>query len=256
MKTYIGFFIGLCFSVALTAQSPEMDFEKANTAYNSGEFQQAISLYESILKQEVHSASLYFNLANAYYKQGAVAESIFYYEKAKQLSPKDPAIETNSRFAQNMTLDAIEILPTTQLQTIQNNILGVFSLSQWSWLLLIFAWGILFFFVLYQVNTRTLLKRIFFVLGMLSILFLVITYGFLQSKAGQMKKEDAILFNKEEQIWSEPNNRSELLFLLHEGTKVEILDELQGWVKIKLANGSEGWMASEGIQRLNQTLRE
>lgn len=256
MKTCIGFFLGLCFSAVLNAQNPEADFEKANTAYNSGEFQQAINLYEGILQQEVHSASLYFNLANAYYKQGAVAESIFYYEKAKQLAPKDPAIQTNSRFAQNMTLDAIEILPTTQLQTIQNNILGVFTLSQWSFLVLIFAWAIFLFFVLYLINRKALLKRIFFVSGMLSILFLILTFIFLQTKDGQMEKNNAIVFNKEEQIWSEPNNRSELLFLLHEGTRVEILDELQGWLKIKLANGSEGWMAAEGVQPLNQALRK
>jgi len=256
MRATIIFFLSFCFSAFLWAQNPEMDFEKANTAYNEGDFSTAITLYEGILKQEKHAAALYFNLANPYYKQGAVAESIFYYEKAKQLAPKDASILNNSQFAQNMALDAIEILPTTQLQSIQNHILELLNVSQWSYFVVILAWGIFLFFVLYQINTRSILKRLFFVLGSLSILLLLVTYGFLQVKLSDMAKKSGILFNKEEQVWSEPNNRSELLFLLHEGTKVEILDELQGWTKIKLANGSEGWMLAEGIKSLQDPLRE
>ena len=66
--------------------SKESLFDQGNTAYNEGDYQKAISLYEQTLKTGQHSAALYFNLGNAYYRLNKVAESIYYFEKAKQLA--------------------------------------------------------------------------------------------------------------------------------------------------------------------------
>ena len=93
--------------------------EQGNTAYNEGDYQKAISLYEQTLKMGQHSAALYFNLGNAYYRLNKVAQSIYYFEKAKQLNPKDEDIQINSAFAQNMTIDAIENLPESQIAQLQ-----------------------------------------------------------------------------------------------------------------------------------------
>ena len=93
----------LATTTGVAQASMEHLVEQGNAAYNEGDFQKAISLYEQTLKMGQHSAALYFNLGNAYYRLNKVAESIYYFEKAKQLNPKDEDIQVNSAFAQNMT---------------------------------------------------------------------------------------------------------------------------------------------------------
>ncbi|VAV85262.1 Aerotolerance protein BatE, partial [hydrothermal vent metagenome] len=50
---------------------------------------------------------------------------------------------------------------------------------------------------------------------------------------------------------SEPNLRSETAFVLHEGTKVQILETYnKNWTKVKIANGKTGWIANADIKPL------
>ena len=85
-------------------------------------------------------------------------------------------------------------------------------------------------------------KRVFFVLAILCIVFSLSSLFITQSKQQILMKQRAIVFAQETEIWGEPNKRSDILFLLHEGTAVEVEDQLTGWSKIKLANGSIGWI--------------
>ena len=111
MKRINSFIAFLFLSTTMMAQTPDTLFDQGNKAYNLGAYQEAITSYELVLKAEVHSSELYFNLANAYYRLGEVGESVFYFEKAKLLDPENKEILTNLQFAQNMSLDAIEVLP-------------------------------------------------------------------------------------------------------------------------------------------------
>ena len=108
-------------------------FNRATDAYNNGDFQKAIEYYNEILDNGQHSAALYFNLGNAYYKLNQIAPSIYNYEKALILSPNDPEIKNNLSYARNMTLDAIEVIPETGLARIYNSITGVLTFDQWGY---------------------------------------------------------------------------------------------------------------------------
>lgn len=122
MKIYIGLLF--LFSVGIVQGQNNALFDQATEAYNVGEYQKAIESYEKILENGEHSANLYYNMGNAYYKQNQIAPSIYYYEKALLLQPNDPEIENNLAYAKNMTLDAIESLPETGLSKIYHNIVG------------------------------------------------------------------------------------------------------------------------------------
>ncbi|MBT8264093.1 MAG: tetratricopeptide repeat protein, partial [Muriicola sp.] len=95
----------------LTSAQNNALFENATTAYNKGNYEAAIQNYLEILENGEHSAILYYNLGNAYYKLNKIGPSIYYYEKALLLDPNDTEIKQNLAFAQNMTIDAIEPLP-------------------------------------------------------------------------------------------------------------------------------------------------
>ena len=240
-------------TLSLKAQAPLATlFEEGNIAYNEGDFPKAVSLYEQTLLTGKHSAALYFNLGNAYYRLNKVAESIYYYEKAKQLDPKNEDVKVNSAFAQNMTIDAIEPLPESQLSQFQKSLYALANASIWSKIIILFVWLFAIFFSMYLLNKTVKFKKLFFLLSLFSIVLFMgsFTIKFF-ANAQQENKEYAIIFSNEINSWSEPNLRAEIQFTLHEGTKVELLDSLDEWKKIRIANGSEGWVKNASLKSLN-----
>lgn len=246
-------FIGFLFvSTFLFSQSPNLLFDQGNKAYNLGDYDEAVAQYQEVLKTGVHSSELYFNLANAYYRLGNVGESIFYYEKAKQLDPKNNEITTNLKFAQNMTLDAIEVLPESIFNQVNNEILSWFTMAQWARIIICIAWIMVVLFVLYLWNTNGFWKRLYFSSFWIVTLFFVSIFILTYTRNIELDNElSGIVFEAKINIWGEPNDRSEVLFVLHEGTKVEVLDELAQWKKIKIVNGSEGWILASSLRMLN-----
>ena len=235
----------------LIAQDPARLFEQANAAYNGGNYSLAAEKYEAILAQKVHSGELYFNLGNTHYHLGNVAESIYFFEQAKRLQPADKTLQNNARFANNMTLDAIEALPRTQLDQLQQRVLLLFSLNQWVKITLFLAWIAFGLFLLYRFNQRMHFKRVFFILGCVVLLSMFTALALTQTKHNNEQQKKAIVFSQAIEIWAEPNKRSDVLFLLHEGTALIVENQLEGWSKIRLANGSEGWIENTAIKSLN-----
>ena len=250
IKRLFAIFVFL-FSNGSIAQDTTALFEQANQHYNEGAYTEAVKNYKAILATDQHSTELYFNLGNSYYKLNKVAESIYYYEKALQLQPDDPDVLHNIQFAQNMTLDAIETLPQTQLASVKQQLLQQISLQQWSYAIIVCIWLALLFFALYIISRSPLRKRLAFI-AMLLTLF-VGGGSFIGANASLDQKENVqygILFSEEIQLYDEPNARSEVAFLLHQGAKVQILDSLQDWQKIRIANGAEGWVKGAAIRAL------
>jgi len=243
-------FLTLSIGVQAAAQDNSL-FDKATEAYNKGRYDEAISYYEQILESGRHSAAVYFNLGNSYYKKNEIAPSIYYYEKALLLEPGDPETRNNLRFAQNMTLDAITPLPQTDLQRLYRRLIFALSLDGWAYagifFVLLFVGAYLFFLGSDTPNR----KRIGLITSLTSLMLAVVctTLSYLQYRAYR-KDQPAIVFAREVPVRSEPNERSTSAFLLHEGTKVQVLDSLNEWRKIQLADGQNGWIAAESIRLL------
>ena len=256
-KRLIYFIIGIIFISGNVFGQASMEslFKEGNDAYNEGAYQKAISFYEQTLKMGQHSAALYYNLGNAYYRLNKVAESIYYFEKAKQLDSQDEDIKINSAFAQNMTIDAIENLPESQIAQLQKWIFEIFSFSIWSYLTVAFLWIFAGLFIGYLFFKSVSLKRNFF-FSAIGIFFLFIGSFFITFSIDKRLKNThyAILFSNKIDIWSEPNQQGELLFTLHRGTKIQVLDVLEDWQKIRIANGSEGWIRNVSLRKLEDTI--
>ena len=129
--------IYILFSLFISFQSNDEIFESANNDYINGDYNSAINLYLQIVDSGYQSHSLYYNLGNAHYKLNNIAESNYYFEMAKKLSPNDSDIAINLSFAQNMRVDKIEILPISQLEIIRLNVINLFSVNSWKTLFLI-----------------------------------------------------------------------------------------------------------------------
>ncbi|WP_375325774.1 tetratricopeptide repeat protein [Flagellimonas sp. GZD32] len=243
-------FIALFSLSVLSAQNSAL-FKQATDFYNKGEFSKAIANYEQILESGNHSASLYFNMGNCYYKLNAIGPSIYYYEKALLLSPNDKEIKNNLQFAQNMRLDAIEEMPQTEMSLIYNKVINWFSCTGWAYLTVAFAMLFVLAYLTYYFIRMANQKRIAFIASFFSLglaIFCVLM-GYLQHDQ-QKKNNPAIVFSKEVVVTSEPNTNSEAIFTLHEGTKVYILEKLDNWKKIRIADGQTGWLTEDGIKAL------
>jgi tetratricopeptide (TPR) repeat protein len=242
--------LALLFTTLGRAQGEAL-FDQATEAYNQGEYDKAISLYQEILRGGQHSAALYFNLGNAHYKNNEIAPSIYYYEKALLLEPGDPEILNNLGFARNMTLDAISPIPKTDLQRFYERVVFALTTDQWAYLgiflVILFVAGYLLFLIFGTPNR----KRIA-LLGSLAALglgLLSTALSYLQLRAYQ-QDQPAIVFARELTVRSEPNPDSPEAFLLHEGTRVQVDDSLGQWRKIRLADGQIGWAPSGSVRLL------
>ena len=250
MKTVVYIFIFL--SGLLSLAQSNVAFEQGNTLYNEGKYQQAISIYESILDNGQHSAEMYYNLGNAYYKLNSIAPSIYYFEKALILAPKDKDIQNNLAFARNMTVDAIEVVPEVGLNRIMKSIIYMFSLDAWALLSVGFSIGFVLLFLMYYFSYSTGRKRLLFLSSFTSLGLMCIALFFaFQNYSLDKNDKPAIVFSQESQVKTEPYLRSENVFFLHEGTKVQMLESYdENWIKIKIADGKTGWIPSEDIKAL------
>ena len=226
-------------------------FEEANMLYNEGKYQEAVTNYLKILESNEHSAALYYNLGNAYYKLNEIAPSIYYYEKALQLTPGDADVKNNLLFAQNMTIDAIEVMPKTGISRIVQNSISTFSYTTWAILAIVFMFLFVAGFLSYYLSGYKNRKRLFFALSSIAFIFAVLSFIFASYQYNTSKKErPAIVFDKEISVRAEPNERSEEVFVLHEGTKVNVQDALGEWKKIRLDDGKTGWLLSGAIKEI------
>ena len=247
---HIIYIVLLSFASFATAQNNIL-FEEGNELYNQGDYRKALEKYEKILETNQHSAELYFNLGNANYKLNNIAPSIFYYEKALMLNPNDKDIKNNIAFAKNMTIDAIDVVPEVGFAKLLNNGTNVMSYDNWAIFSVIMVILFVVLFLIYFFSYSSNQKRIAFISSVVSITIAVFTVAFAFHKYNLDKLDKpAIVFAKESQVKSEPNLRSNEAFTLHEGTKVQVLDTLNNWKKIKLSDGKIGWISSDDIKLL------
>jgi len=226
-------------------------FEQANSLYNDGNYAEALSKYTSIIDQGEHSAELYYNMANAHYKLNNVAPSIYYYEKALLLKPNDKEILNNIAFAKNMTIDAIEIVQEVGFSRLIKNATNTMIFDNWAKLSIALVVSFVLLFLMYYFSQSTGKKRLAFITSLSSLILAFIALAFAFNSYGLEKKnQPAIVFAQESQIKSEPNLRSEETLKLHEGTKVQVIDTVSNWSKIKLSDGKTGWVVSDDIKPL------
>jgi len=226
-------------------------FEQANELYRSDKYSEAIAFYEKIEAQGKVSSELYFNLGNSYYKINKVAPSIYNYEKALQLNPLNADAVANLVFAKRMSIDTIEELPKTVLQKIEDNYIQQLSYNQWAIISVAFSILMATFFLFFYFSHTPGRKRVYFVTSILSMLLLVVALVFsVKGYATSKNTIEAIIFTEKVTVKNAPTDNSEAIFELHEGTKVFVLDGVDIWKKIKLADGKTGWVSKGSLKEL------
>ena len=245
------FFLFLLFANTLFAQSVDDLFDSANDFYKIEKFEKAIELYQQIALKGTISAELYYNLGNSYYKINKVGPAIYYFEKALKLDPTNEDTQNNLIFAKRLALDNIEELPKNIFQKFNENYLQQLSYNQWAIVSVVFSFLVSLLFLLFYFANSSTLRRVYFVSSICSFLLLIISLLITYNQFLFFKNnKEAIVFAETSNVKNAPTFNSEEVFILHEGTKVIVLDALDNWKKIKLADGKQGWINAKEIKEL------
>jgi tetratricopeptide (TPR) repeat protein len=249
MKRIIFLFFVTINSVFVSAEDAIQLFNLGNEHYQKSEYDSALYYYQQILEKGKVSPALYYNLGNTYYKKGLLGEAILYYEKAVRLAPDDGEIKQNLEIARARTVDKIDPLPRMFYKRWITGLKNLFSPDTWTIITIVLLWLFFGSLTVYLLSRKTPIRKSFFALAaaLLLIFFIsaVITYDRYENLTGG---NSAIIFEQSVYIKSSPEEKSTNLFMLHEGTKVEVLDELSNWRKIRIANGSIGWIKENAIR--------
>lgn len=251
MARYI-FLILLLFSGTIYAQDNNTQlWEKANAFYTTGDYQQAISNYEQILRTGQESAKLYFNLGNAYYKAGNMNQAILNFERAKVLAPNDENIDFNIKMANQFVVTSIEPLPLPFFIRWRTSVINMYPSDTWSVISIISFIIFLGLIGLFIFSRNVSIRRISFLTGIFMVIFSGFTYAFAsKQKKKIMERNSAIIFCPRVTVKSAPSQTGTDLFLIYEGLKVDITDSIGTWKEIKLADGNEGWLPDSCIVKI------
>ena len=245
------FFLFLLISNIGWPQSSDELFTNANNLYKEGKYQEAIELYTKIEAKNLVSSELYYNLGNCYYKLNKVAPTIYNYEKALKLDPLNQDAQNNLVFAKRLTLDRIEELPKSLLQKFNHNYLQKLTYNEWAKVVIVFSFLAALLFLLFYFVVNSKKKRFYFIFSMLSFLFLITLIAITYNQYSKEKNTiEAIIFTEKIEVKNAPTENSNEIFTLHEGTKIFILDSVDNWKKIKLADGKIGWLETNNLKEL------
>jgi len=224
---------------------------EADSAYVHDEYQKAIDGYETLLKKGV-SAELYYNLGNAYYRTENITRAVLNYERALLLSPSDPDIRFNLQMARSKTID--KIVPEQEMffVTWYRSLVNMASVDGWAMIALICLGLAIILALIYLFANQIWLRKVGFFGAFLMIAVFVCSNIFAHQQKNQLiNRTGAIITESAVNVKSTPAKNGIDLFILHEGTKVTIIDaSMKEWKEIRLADGKEGWVETKQMETI------
>ncbi|MGB0882599.1 MAG: tetratricopeptide repeat protein [Vicingaceae bacterium] len=241
----------LLFISVISFATPQDRLKSANDFYAEGNYEEAITEYQAILAADNISSDIYYNLGNCYYKSNDIPRAILNYEKALKLKPDNEDALFNLAMANKRTVDKVERLPELFIGNTWRTLVTSKTVDTWAYYTVGLIFLALLLFISYLLMDMIIIKKAGFYGGLFFLILSMFTFLMAaQHNSIVQQSSEAIIFTPSTTIQSEPNENSEELFTLHEGTKVTLLEESDEWSKIKLPNGNVGWIKSEEIEKI------
>jgi len=241
------FTILLILATNLFAQSATDLFEKASVSYEAKDYETSIEFYLELEELPVYSSDVYYNLANCYYKTHQKAKAVLYYEKALKIAPNDEDVLFNLKLVQLQLVDKLAQIPQPFYTKWMDKVKNLQSIDGWAKMGLLFLFIFSILIIWFFISSNYKLKKKLFLGFFLSLIFGLKSLG-MAYYSQSTQQVNAILMDANAYVKSAPSSQSEDLFILHEGTKILVLEEFNDWTKIKLSDGMIGWLESGVIE--------
>lgn len=242
----------LSLGASMNIQAKDLDslWTAGVQAYTDGKFSDASAAWTSIEESGQKSAKLYYNLGNAWFKQGNYPKAILNYERALRLDPSYSDARYNLEFTSNFVQDKIEPVPEFILKSVARKVCYVMGSNAWAVIFLVLLAAALVMGLLFLLGSSVGKRRAGFYCGIVLLLLSAGALSFsIWQKSDSVKTDTAIVMSPVSSVKSSPSSSSSKdLFVIHEGTKVTILDEVGSWKNIALADGRQGWITSNELE--------
>ena len=235
----------------LMATESDSLFQAGNALYEEGKYEEALGVYNQVIQGEMESSDLYYNMGNAAYRANSIGYAILYYEKALKLEPSHDDAANNLEFVSQYRVDAFEEVPQLFLGNWIRGFVQWLPERLWSLLALVFFVLLLAGIMIYLFSKRIVLKKAGFVSALAALLLFVLSFVSAASRHQEIIRPDTgIILAPSVVVRSSPSESGTELFILHEGTKVEISEDVSGWQNIRVIDGREGWILEEELEAI------
>jgi tetratricopeptide (TPR) repeat protein len=223
-------------------------FKKGVDYYSSSNYQEALKEWTDIYNTGYRSATLDYNIGNAYFKINNVPGAILFYERALLLKPADNSINYNLQIARSLVVDKFEEIPELFFVRWFNFLSLLLSTNVWAVISVISFILFMMLLSLYIYSSRYRMKVLSFWFSLLLLIVSASSLAFtMRNKSLVYDSHKAIIFAPSINGKSSPDNSGTDLFVLHEGSKVSIEDTVGDWYEIKLSDGNKGWVPANSL---------
>ena len=218
---------------------------QGNALYEAGDYPGAITKYEEISANGIQNSRVYYNLGNAYFKAGQLGQAIVNYERAAKLAPRDRDIAANLAFAQSQVVDRVDLPEEAALVGWIDRIHNLATLDETLWSAWALYWliAILAVVAIFVYRTRRVLSYTLVALGIVFGLSLLS----LGLKIHNQSVARAVVTTPEVHVYSGPGDDYMLQFTVHEGTRFDVAEQRQGWLRVHIGGNLEGWVSKESL---------
>lgn len=221
----------------------------ASGNYTNGDYTAALEVYHQIERESGISASLYYNIGNCYFKENRLAKAILYYNKAHRLDPSNEDVKHNLAVANALTTNKIKEVPKFFLYRWLEGTANLMGSNSWAQLSIITLAVLLSMLIAFLLSKKSNRRKITFTVGLIALVLTVLTgMASTYQRSIQMSSEEGVIMNNAVAVKSSPDNSGKDIFVLNEGVKVKIKEQLGKWSKIVISSGDTGWVVTDNIE--------
>ena len=265
MKKLVSIFLTLSLTAMAFAQPTTEDTSvpsdqhlsivQATQAYQDGEWETAITHYLSALQEpqsDMNKAYIYYNLGNAYFRQNELGKSIVNYERSLRLRPQDKDAQYNLKFAQSRITDNIESKGSFFLSQWVVSLRNMLNYTTWMYMSIVLFVLALASVLLFLFSKTIVLRKVGFHISWIALLLSISSLALAQGAYQHLNDTtEAIVMQGIVNVKSSPDRSGTDLFVIHEGTKVNISDTVGEWIEIHVGDNI-GWIKEDNVERIVQ----
>jgi hypothetical protein len=241
--------VAVCSSIASYNTVSAQWFEKANACYERQAYDSAVYYYEKIASAGITNAGVFYNLGNTYFRLHKAGPAMLYLQKAHALSPSDKDIQANITFVQATLADRIQMPQQSFPIMVFKRLHNMLPLSVQLWTAGI---GLLLLSLLFAAALFAPFNKRLWIMYIAS--FIILVTGTLGVSAGikiytNTTVHYAVVLSPSIEALNQPNG-STAIFTAHEGTTLQIRQQVGDWSLVSLPTGTAGWVKTSQLGQI------